>query len=304
MRCSTSDGKTYPAEGRRSDGLNVVAPLHRTLPRGAYTVRWHVLSADGHVVSGVWTFGVRVKAPPPTEAFGAGGPTRTEHVVRWLYFLSFALLIGSLGFRLILARRSAAGRGREAAVRAVAGSGVIAAIEIGIVAFCLRCEDVLQLPFGKFVYGDLSPIADGTRFGKAFVVMTLGFAFVAAFVYLAWLLDRPVLLLPALVLVGRAAVGALALGARRGRPRLVEGDRARRLGAHLGGVARGSAGCWRSRSPSGRSRRSCGARRSSASRGSRSCSSGSCSRRGRTSRSSGCRISPTSGRSATARCCS
>src|SRR5262249_8254334 len=37
------------------------------------------------------------------------------------------------------------------------------------------------------------------RFGKAFVLMTLGFALVAALVYLAWLTDRTVLLVPALV---------------------------------------------------------------------------------------------------------
>jgi copper transport protein len=194
----SSGGKTFRLKAS-SDGLNVVAPLHRKLPRGAYTVRWHVLSADGHVVSGVWTFGVRVKAPPPTEAFGAGGPTRIEHVVRWLYFLSFAVLIGSLGFRVILGRRPLPAA-VDKRLFALSLTGVIAAIEIGILAFCLRCEDVLQLPFAEYVYGDLTPIADGTRFGQAFVLMTLGFAFVAAIVYLAWLLDRPLLYLPALAL--------------------------------------------------------------------------------------------------------
>ena len=72
----------------------------------------------------------------------------------------------------------------------LAGIGVVGVLELGILAFCLRCEDVLQLPFGKFLYGDLSPISTDTRFGKAFVAMTLGFAFVAALVYLAWLLER------------------------------------------------------------------------------------------------------------------
>ena len=81
--------------------------MARRRPRGAYTVRWHVLSSDGHVVSGVWTFGVRVAAPPPTEAYGAGGPTRTAHVVRWLYFLALALTIGALGFRLLVLRGQA-----------------------------------------------------------------------------------------------------------------------------------------------------------------------------------------------------
>jgi len=192
-----SSGKAFALKST-SDGLNVVAPVRGRLPRGAYTIRWHVLSADGHVVSGVWTFGVRVKAPPPTEAFGASGPTRTEHIVRWLYFLSFAVLIGSLGFRLVLGGRPLPPR-VDKRLFALSLAGAIAVVEIGILAFCLRCEDVLQLPFAEYVYGDLTPIADGTRFGQAFVVMTLGFAFVAGVIYLAWLLDRPLLYLPALV---------------------------------------------------------------------------------------------------------
>jgi copper transport protein len=194
----SSGGKTFLLKPS-SDGLNVVAPIRAKLPRGAYTVRWHVLSADGHVVSGVWTFGVRVKAPPPTEAFGAGGPTRTEHVVRWLYFLAFAVLIGSLGFRLILGRRPLP-PAVEKRLFALSLVGVVGVVEIGILAFCLRCEDVLQLPFAQYIYGDLTPIADGTRFGQAFVIMTLGFAFVGAIIYLAWLLERPNLYLLALLL--------------------------------------------------------------------------------------------------------
>jgi len=39
-----------------------------------------------------------------------------------------------------------------------------------------------------------------TRFGTAFVTMTLGFALVLALVYLAWLLDRVTLLVPAFAL--------------------------------------------------------------------------------------------------------
>jgi copper transport protein len=183
----------------RVDGMTISAPVKR-LPTGPYTVRWHALSADGHVVSGVWTFGVRVKAPPPTEAYGASGPTRIEHVVRWLYFVAFALVIGSLGFRLLCLRGLALPPAVEKRLYLLAATGVVAVIEVGIVAFCLRSANVLQLPFGKFVYGDLSPISGGTRFGTAFIAMTLGFAVVAALVYLAWLLERAVLLWPALAL--------------------------------------------------------------------------------------------------------
>ena len=182
----------------RAHGPTVRVPL-KHLPRGAYTVRWHVLSEDGHVVSGVFTFGVGVKAPPPTEAYGASGPTTTEHVVRWAYFLSLALLLGGLGFRLLLGREELPAAA-ERRFFLVAGAGVVATLEVGILAFMLRAEDALQLPFGRLLYGDLSSIAGGTRFGEAFIAMTLGYALVAAFVFLAWLTDRRFLLWPALVL--------------------------------------------------------------------------------------------------------
>jgi copper transport protein len=67
-------------------------------------------------------------------------------------------------------------------------------LEVGIVAFLLRAEDALQLPFGRLLYGDLSPVASGTRFGTAFIGMTLGFALVAALIYLSWLVERRVFL--------------------------------------------------------------------------------------------------------------
>jgi copper transport protein len=181
-----------------TDRFALKASLPR-LPKGPYTVRWHALSGDGHVVSGVFTFGVRANAPPPTEAFGASGPTTTEHVVRWLYFLALALVVGGLGFRLLVLRRGPLTPPAEKRFYVTVGIGVVAAIDIGVAAFVLRAEDALQLPFGRLLYGDLSPLAR-SRFGDAFIAMTLGFAAVAALVFLAWLTERTVLLWPAFVL--------------------------------------------------------------------------------------------------------
>jgi len=178
---------------RNAADPHVMSVPLKSLPRGAYTVRWHALSSDGHVVSGVWTFGVGVAAPPPTEAYGASGPTRTEHVVRWAYFLALMLLIGGLGFRLLIVRGPLPPRA-ESRFYKLTGLGVVAVLEVGIVAFLLRAEDALQLPLGRLLYGDLSPVASGTRFGTAFIAMTLGFSVVAAALYLAWLLERRVLL--------------------------------------------------------------------------------------------------------------
>ena len=158
-----------------------------------------MLANDGHVTAGVFTFGVRAKAPSPTDAFGASGPTRTEDVVRWAYFVALALLLGGIAFRLVVV-----GGPLSAAVErrfyAVAGIGAVATIHVGILAFILRAEDALQLPFGRLLYGDLSPIASGTRFGTAFIAMTLGYALVTALVFLAWLTDRRALLWTALVI--------------------------------------------------------------------------------------------------------
>jgi copper transport protein len=195
-----SKGKNVAGPPRAvKSARELVAALPKSLPTGAYTIRWRALSSDGHVVSGISTFGVRYPAPPVTEAVGAQGPTRTEHVVRWLYFLALALIVGGTGFRLLVVR----GPLPPAAERRfywVTGIGAVAVIEVGIAAFLLRAEDVLQLPFTAFLYGDLSSLANGTKFGSAFIAMTLGFAAVTAFLFLSWLTDRTVLLWPAFLL--------------------------------------------------------------------------------------------------------
>jgi copper transport protein len=190
-----------------SDGRYLKATVPR-LPRGPYTVRWHAMSGDGHVVSGVFTFGVHATAPAATDAFGSSGPTRTEDVVRWLYFLALALLVGGLGFRLLVLRGPLSARA-EKRFFVLSGIGVVATIDVGIVAFILRAEDALQLPFVRLLYGDLSPIAR-SRFGTAFIAMTLGFALVMALLFLAWLTDRAVLLWPAF-LIGLALSSGLSL---------------------------------------------------------------------------------------------
>lgn len=194
----TAHGRVVSDEAASgADSRIVLAPL-RELPNGGYTVRWHVLASDGHPVSGVYTFGVGVAAPPPTEGYGAAGPTRTEDVVRWAYFLSLSLVVGGLGFALLVLRIVPPRVGRR--LYRLIGAGLVATLEVGLLGFILRAEDALQLPFGRLLYADLSPIAAGTRLGVAFTAMTMGFVLVAVFVYFAWLLDRAVLLWPAFVL--------------------------------------------------------------------------------------------------------
>jgi putative copper export protein len=126
-----------------------------------------------------------------------------------VWFLGIALAIGALGLRLLVLRGLAVPRPLERRIAVAAGLGAFVSLNTGIVAFSLRAEDALQLPFGRFLYGDLSPMAQ-TRFGVAFVTMTLVFALVLALVYLSWLLDRIEPLVPAFVLAV-VFVGGLSL---------------------------------------------------------------------------------------------
>ncbi|HEU5490157.1 MAG TPA: CopD family protein [Gaiellaceae bacterium] len=195
-------GTTTVSEG----GRVVTAPVSRIARGAGYTVRWRVLGGDGHAPAGVFTFGVGVAAPPPTEAVGASGATWRDDAARWALFVALALLIGPLVVRLLVVRGSVPAR----AERGFHLLGVVAAflvIDVGIVAFVLRASNALQLPLGDLLYGDLQPFAEKTRFGVAFLAMTLGFGIVAAVLLLAWILDRPALRWPALLLSVTLASG-------------------------------------------------------------------------------------------------
>ncbi len=199
--------EVFSAAGRRLSGIavsggggRIVRVPVRGLERGeSYTVRWRATSSDGHTGAGVYTFGIGVTPPAPTEAYGSTGPTWTDDVARWAYFVALALLVGTIGLRLLVLREPLPVR-LSNRMYGLAAAGGIATLNVGIAAFVMRAADALQLPFIDLLYGDLSPIATKTRFGIAFVAMTLGFAVVTALVLLAWILDRPWLLWPAFVI--------------------------------------------------------------------------------------------------------
>lgn len=210
-----SDGRLVSGPSTSSDrDRRVTAPVKGLVRGEAYTVRWRATSSDGHTGAGVFTFGVGVTPPTPNEAYGSTGPTWTDDAARWAYFVSLALLLGTLGFRLLVLREPVPER-LSNRLNGLAAAGGIAVLNVGIAAFVMRAADALQLPFVDLLYGDLSPIATKTRFGVAFVAMTLGYALVTALVLLAWILDLPRLLLPAL-LVGLGFSSGLSLSGHQG----------------------------------------------------------------------------------------
>jgi copper transport protein len=84
-----------PAYRLAGNGRVLVLPLRPGLARGAYTVRWRVISDDGHLISGVLAFAVGTGSPRPvpTLSAGGGGVSVASAVLRFL-FLAGVLVAG------------------------------------------------------------------------------------------------------------------------------------------------------------------------------------------------------------------
>jgi copper transport protein len=191
VRVLAPDGAIVSGAPRTEDqGRVVVTPVSGISTGQGYTVRWRVIGSDGHSPAGVFTFGVGIAAPPPTEAVGASGTTWRDDLARWGYFGALALLIGPLVVRLVLMRGRSVPAPLEHRFHLVGVVAAFLAIDVGIAAFILRASNALQLPLTDLPYGDLQPFAEKTRFGIAFLVMMLGFGIVASLLLVAWVFDR------------------------------------------------------------------------------------------------------------------
>ena len=84
-----------------SDVRKLVIPLKPGLPDGDYTVRWRIVSTDGHIISGVLAFGVGTGRPPPQAATTESSPVDYPYLIaRFAYFTGLMLLIGGAVYRL------------------------------------------------------------------------------------------------------------------------------------------------------------------------------------------------------------
>ncbi|HEY8706248.1 MAG TPA: copper resistance protein CopC [Gaiellaceae bacterium] len=77
----------------------LVIPLRRGLADGDYSVRWSIVSDDGHLESGVLAFAVGIGREPPVAGLSpqATGPTVDSVGARWLFF---AGVLGAVGIAL------------------------------------------------------------------------------------------------------------------------------------------------------------------------------------------------------------
>jgi copper transport protein len=84
-------------------GRTLVIPLRPQLADGDYSVRWAIVSDDGHLESGVLAFAVGVGRPPPTAALRAeaAGAQPGSVAARWLFLGGVLTAVGIALFALV-----------------------------------------------------------------------------------------------------------------------------------------------------------------------------------------------------------
>jgi copper transport protein len=94
---SVLDGDPRVAGGRA-----LVLPLRRGLAKGDYTVRWAIISDDGHLESGVLAFAVGLGSGRPVPSLGAEatGARPPEVIARWLFLAGVLGAVGIAAFAL------------------------------------------------------------------------------------------------------------------------------------------------------------------------------------------------------------
>lgn len=87
----------------RARGRELVIPLRSGLEDGVYTVRWRVLSDDGHETGGVMAFGVGSDvAVQPSLSAGSTGAGPGQYAVRWLLLLGLLVAAGAAVFQIVV----------------------------------------------------------------------------------------------------------------------------------------------------------------------------------------------------------
>jgi copper transport protein len=159
----------------------LVIPLRKGLPDGDYTVRWRIVSTDGHIISGVFAFGAGAGRPPPQAAEVQSTTLDWAFLAaRFAYFCGLALVIGGVVFRTVVwrpvlatldgqARAMADLRERIRATQLFTAAAVLM-LAGGWVALTRQGADVAGVSFWE-AFDHRGPVASAiqaTRFGREF----------------------------------------------------------------------------------------------------------------------------------------
>jgi copper transport protein len=163
-------GGSVLAGNARARGRELVIPLRSGLADGVYTVRWRVISDDGHTTGGVLAFGVGSGlAITPSLSAGSTGAGPGQYAVRWLFFIGLLVAAGAAVFQIVIWRptllEELEGEERARAERQERRSGAVLAAGAFAVAI-----------LGAGLLLHLSNAGWDTRFGR---VMEIGLGIAA-----------------------------------------------------------------------------------------------------------------------------
>ena len=99
------DGNLWSTGEPEVNGAVVSIGVRPLGPAGTYTVNYRATSADGHVVSGSWSFRLTVAetgtpGPPAADA----SSTRNDAIPVWLFYLGAVLIVGTGALWAVLRR--------------------------------------------------------------------------------------------------------------------------------------------------------------------------------------------------------
>ena len=203
----------------------LIVPLKPGLQRGDYTVRWEIVSTDGHLISGIYAIGIGSGGPPPQAASQSTPLDWPFLIARFVYFAGLLLLVGGVVYRVAVyrpatasvtgeARRLMGLRERHRANQVLALSAVLV-LAGGWVALTRQGAEVAGVSFWE-AFDHRGPVAsalDATRFGRQFgrgIDVTAVFTILVALAYAAVPLGRRV---TEVLAVPAAAAGVWAIAA-------------------------------------------------------------------------------------------
>jgi len=214
-----------PAANAPGNLKQLVVPLQQGLPAGDYTVRWEIVSTDGHLIAGVYAYGVGTGGPVP-QAESQDAPTDWPFLIaRFFYFAGLLTLVGGVVYRVAAYQPATAGvtgeprrlmglRERDRANQVLALSAVLV-LAGGWVALTRQGAQVAGVSFWE-AFDHRGPVAsalDATRFGRQFgrgIDVTAVFTILVALAYATVGVSRR---LTVVLAVPAAIAGAWALAA-------------------------------------------------------------------------------------------
>ena len=188
---------TLPTPEPTADRRTITWPMPADLPEGLYVVTWRVVSADGHPISGAFSFVVGTSAASPAgsptgtdTADTTSGPVATTSAPPWPVvasrlagYVAFALFAGVAAFVLLCAPDISENR----TLQLLARGGLIGGAAAAVAAILVQGPYAVGVSMSHMLNLRLLQQTLVTPFGSA---MTLRLALYGLLAVVAWRLPR------------------------------------------------------------------------------------------------------------------